>query len=203
MFFNILGSEFFLGRRLGARIYLFILGLLVIHMATREMVFSNTHFYVRGESHFYWGAVWLALFLFWNCLHFFLYKKLPLSIRKDSRVLPFYTLNFSFILAATYSYGFGLYKNIAGSKNISNFCGGILSNFEIVFDAPSIWCVFATIQGFFLYRFGKRLFARKDGFKYEGIIPYKKSLIWTLVIWGVVFITLPIFSSLSYKMILK
>jgi len=203
MYFNVRGTEEFLGRRVGARYVALLLFALVIHMLTREMKFENANFYVRGESHFYWGAMWMLFFLYWNSIHFFLWKKLPDQLKKLNLKVPFYSLNISFFLAAFYSYGFGLYQNIVGIENIGNFCGGILSNFEIVFDAPSIWCVFASLQGFFIYRLGGALMDLKKRVDYKGEIPFKKSIIVSLIIWGAIFLTLPMFSALSYKMILK
>ena len=206
MYFNVLGSEYFLRRNLGSCYVLISLVLLIIHMATREMTFENAHFYVRGFSHFYWGALWMLLFLYWNGIHFFIRKKIPAQLRSLNSKLPFYALNISFLMSATYCYFFGLYRNIVGENRIGNFCGGIASNFEIVFDAPSIWCVFASIQGIFIFLYAKQL-QKVEGefvnFKYEGEIPFRKILIVSLIIWGVIFLTLPMFSGLSYKMILK
>jgi hypothetical protein len=204
MYVNILASEAFFGRSIGSKYILLLLGLLIIHMTTREMSFENMHFYVRGESHFYWGALWLIFFLYWNFMHYLLGKNLPRELKKINYKIPFYSLNISFLLSAFYSYSFGLYQNIVGKDNLSNFCGGILSNFEIVFDAPSIWCVFATIQGVFLYRFGGQILALENqDFSYKGKLPVVKALSLTFLVWIIIFLSLPMFSGLSYKMILK
>ncbi|EQC46227.1 hypothetical protein [Bacteriovorax sp. Seq25_V] len=195
MFFNLRASEFFFDKKLGSKQLLAILFLLAIHIFTREMSFENAHFYVRGKDHFYWGALWMIFFLYWNLIHFIYYLQNYGRLgAKEIRNFPFAALNISFILSAVYCYILGLSKKL----DFLPACG----SFEIVFDAPSIWCVFATIQGIFLYFYLKNYLASTSVIEYRKPA-WKIAIILAIIIEVIIFLTLPIFSALSYKMILR
>jgi len=200
MYFNMRATESLLFKNYGSRIYLLLIVLCSVHIFSRDMSFQNHHFYIRGESHFYWGAVWMLLFLYWNFLHLFTFFK---TKKKIALLLPFCSLNLSFILSALYCYSIGLYQEVNGHNNLASVCGGLLSNFEIVFDAPSIWCVFATLQGPLLLYFSRFVYTRDIFNNSAQNVSVKYPILLTLLLVSIIFISLPLFSALSYKMILK
>lgn len=210
MYFNFRALDHILEKSINSRVCLVILVLLGLYLFLgKQMSFQNTHFYVRGEDHFFWGALWMLFFLYWNCNYLYFYYKVEnKKLKKFLLYSPTYSLNISFMLAASYSYIAGVVKNYLTIDNpgIGQLCGGILSNFEIVFDAPSIWCVFASFQGYFLYRLGKQSTDISDNdLKEIKTIKEPYLICLGLALFGVfvIFLTLPIFSSLSYKMIVK
>ena len=95
MYFNMRATESLLFKNYGSRIYLLLIVLCSVHIFSRDMSFQNHHFYIRGESHFYWGAVWMLLFLYWNFLHLFTFFK---TKKKVALLLPFCSLNLSAII---------------------------------------------------------------------------------------------------------
>jgi len=195
MFFNLRASEKFFAKNLGSSLFLGVLAMLSIHIFTRSMYFENAHFYVRGTNHFYWGAIWMIFFIYWNLIHLFYFiQNYGRFGASKIRNLPFASLNISFILSAIYCYIIGLSKNLG----LLPACG----SFEIVFDAPSIWCVFASIQGIFLYYFFKSYNKEEHEIIYTGP-PRLKAMLIAIIITIIIFFTLPLFSTLSYKMILK
>ena len=202
MIFNIKASESFFQKKLGSGVSLFLIILCGFHILTREMSFSNQHFYVRGESHFIWGALWMILFLYWNFIHLFSLKHFENNTKKWVLLFPFASLNLSFILSAFYCYSIGLYQNINDYNNLVQACGGLLSNFEIVFDAPSIWCVFATLQGPCICFYTRSILQKK--IPLSSVVTYRmKAVLFSIVSVAIIFLSLPLFSSLSYKMIVK
>ncbi len=203
MYFNIRSSEIFLRKYLHSKLVFLLISLTGIHIFSREVVFENYHFYVRGESHFYWGAIWLLLFLYWNFIHIFSLNNIGDKRRSFTMLLPISALNISFILSAVYCYSIGLYQNLYSTKPLAQVCAGLFSSFEIVFDAPSIWCVFATLQGPLIIWFSNRLMRYRDmNFpRVKGSVI--KPIICSLVLVFTIFLSLPLVSSLSYKMMLK
>lgn len=203
MYFNIKASEKLLKKNLGL-IYVMILLLgIAIHIYTRTMTFENAHFYVRGFSHFYWGALWILFFLYWNFIHYFA-TKTEATGKKLIKNLPYAALNISFFMAASYSYLFALLKKKSTIGLNPEHCLTPFLNFEIVFDAPSIWCCFATIQGYFLYRYIKNFWYGDIEIPIEtGAINTKKALFYAIGATALIWLTLPFFSALSVKMILK
>lgn len=198
MYFNLRSSEVLCTQRLGSSLYLIIIFLISVYLFSTSMNFSNHQFYVRGENHFAWGAFWMIGFIYWNFVHLYLFKK---TKEKIFFLIPMYSLNISFFLAAFYSFSLGTIKNWTQQPPVLSFCTGIAKNFEIVFDAPSIWCVFAIIQGLFLF---KLIPLMKNDLILDNLkIPKFKILLFSLLFVGLIFISLPIFSGLSYKMILK
>lgn len=210
MFFNMKSLEVLTQKKHGSHIIVCFIAALASYLYFfKNMHFNNEHFYVRGEDHFLWGTLWMFFFIYWNFSYLFYFLKTKnKTLRSYLLKAPIYSLNLSFILATLYSYSAGLlnnYLHLPGEK-LSNLCGGIFTNFEIVFDAPSIWCAFATIQGFFLIRLFKKYSSIKD----EEVLELNSIklnhyvvLLLTSVCVFLIFLTLPIFSALSYKMILK
>lgn len=202
MIFNIKGSEKFYGKNLFSNFTILSILILAISLFLKEMVFENKHFYVRGESHFVWGALWMFWFLYWNIIHLRNYyiKNTQSSKNNIHYLFTTLSLNISFLLSAFYSYSLGLIQNF-GTETLKA-CVSPLLSFEIVFDAPSIWCVFATLQGFFLYKLIKKI-----GYLEENniVAHYQEfrlyAALFSLIIIAIIFISLPLFSTLSIKMI--
>lgn len=210
MIFNLKSLEIITSRQLGAKYLKIIILLLAIFLYFfKNMNFNNEHFYVRGEDHFLWGTLWMTFFLYWNLLYFYYFIKLKNQTLKKFIILtPFYSLNISFFLASIYSYFGGFFRNYLEDSHasINRLCAGLFTNFEIVFDAPSIWCTFATIQGFFLYYLlaNKKEINQISLQELRLIQPSKNKIIFLAIIMvALIFVTLPIFSALSYKMIVK
>lgn len=203
MYFNIKASEKLLKQKFGLIYVLILLIGIALHIYTRTMTFENAHFYVRGFSHFYWGALWILFFLYWNFLHYFAAKESK-NGGKIIRNLPYAALNISFLMAAAYSYLFALLKKSPLSELDPAHCLTPFLNFEIVFDAPSIWCCFATIQGYFLYRYIKNFWYGNIEIPIRiGPINKTKALCASIGVTLLIWLTLPFFSALSMKMILK
>lgn len=210
MFFNMKSLEVLTQKKHGSHIIVcFIIALAIYLYFFKTMQFNNEHFYVRGEDHFLWGTLWMFFFIFWNFSYLSYFLKIKnKTLRTYLLKAPLYSLNLSFFLATLYSYSAGLITNFLAlpSEKLTSLCGGIFSNFEIVFDAPSIWCAFSTLQGFFLIR----LFHRYSSIQNEEIVELNSVQINPFFIFCLtsisvffIFLTLPIFSALSYKMILK
>ena len=128
----------------GSKVFALLIALVGLEMFTRNMIFEDMHFWVRGESHFLWASVWFALFIYWNVSIFYT-RKISTS-KIDKKLLLYYglfLLNISFLLSLAYAYAATFY--------FKGTCfPGLDCTFDVVTDSTSIWCAFAVIQAFLI-----------------------------------------------------
>lgn len=198
------------GFRLASRSYAFIIGIVAIVIIIREANFSNAHFLVRKESQFIWSATWIALFNYWNILIFYLASISTSAINRKWLIrYPFYTLTFSYLLAAAYAYGTALYQH--GYVSLNNLTPGacnVLGSFDFVNDSPSLWCILTASQITFLPALFQGLMTEYEPsgeWKTSRISPSTslKLILIALGFWLVIYLTIPLFPGIALKMLTK
>ena len=159
-----------------------------IQILFSKMNFSETSFYIKHNSAFFWAATWLLLFIYWHVCTFKIYSELK---DKDSKkTLLVYLLaiaDVSFILSALYV-----------------LAGYFLFSVNVCTDSPSIWCTFYVVQSFIIPLL---MFRLKNYFK-RSKSPNKSTLRQTLFYFiislGILLIliaVLPLFNCLTWKFI--
>ncbi|MDP3975747.1 MAG: hypothetical protein Q8P95_02410 [bacterium] len=181
-----------------------LIALTGLEMFTRTMTFENMHFWVRGDSHVLWGAMWIILFLYWNfCI---LYARKLTTSTINRRLLLWYSflsIGASFLLSLAYGYIATLSQRLVNTSELS-----ALGCFDALKDSPSIWCTFALVHIFLI----PLLFSLMEK-HYQVDIPYEKreiswqsKLVMAILAAGVLFflaLTVPLFFTISIKMVTK
>jgi hypothetical protein len=205
MYFLMRSLESLIGRRLGSRAFLWIIGALALQIALKPMTFENMHFWVRGYSHLVWSAVWMALFLYWNMSVLFVRMRMPSAVNR--RLLlsyPFWVLNVSWVLSVTYAFTCTLLQHSYPAFSSFSVVGSesAMRIFQVVQDMPSIWCSFVVIQSFLIPIFLARM--RHYDFKVripEGPLPLGRAVVAAAGLWLMMLCTWPLFFGVSLKML--
>jgi hypothetical protein len=205
MFFLMRSLESLIGRRLGSRAFLVILGALAVQIALKPMTFENMHFWVRGYSHVVWSAVWMALFLYWNMCVLFVRARMPSAVNR--RLLlsyPFWVLNVSWALSVIYAFACTFFQHSPSGFSSFSVVGpeSAMRIFQIVQDMPSIWCSFVVVQSFLIPVFLTRM--RQYDFSVsipEGSLPIGRSVVAAAGLWLMMLCTWPLFFGVSLKML--
>jgi len=160
--------------------------LVTLHAIFTPMNFEPSNFYLKHNSAFFWASAWLFLFIYWNICAIKMYSELKDD--KSRKTLLIYLLtvaDISFILSAIYV-----------------IAGYFIFSVNVCTDSPSIWCTFYVIQSFFIPLLLFRLpHALKRNNKTQNItikqaVTY---LLFSLIIFIILFLTLPLFKCLTWK----
>jgi len=210
MYFWLRSLEKLTNTKLWSWVGLIVIGAVAIDMFSRNMVFENVRFWVRGYSHAPWVYSWLALFVYWNVA--IVYFRKVAGSRLNRKVLFWYGLavvNLTFILSVVYVYGGTLVQQ---SSTLSSLFGGysglpgVYQGFSIIQDLPSIWCVFAVLQAITILVFlsyANRSYKIKSSAKMRSLprSVTAKLLIWTAIIWLILYFELPYLFGAALKTI--
>ncbi len=200
MYFFLRSLESLTRLRFGSNAFILLIILTAIYIFVHPMVFENLHFWVRGESHVVWGAMWIALFVYWNVCAFYARKISGSKINKKLlSIYPFFVLNISFILSLVYAYVARFFQ-VSGSSCSSD----VMCVFDVVKDSPSIWCVFAAMQVLFV----PFLFRAMKNYDFKSPLKIKKITNLTklklagisAVVFLVLYLNIPLVFSVGLKM---
>lgn len=217
-----ISSTYFLVRSLellartsfGSRIVALVILAVALEMAWRPMVFADKHFWVSGQSHFVWGAAWLLLFLYWNAAACLAARDAQTPSHRQLLLrYPWYALNVSFVLSLIYGYGAAFLQRAGDAAcTVMGTFGARCSPFEAfhpIYDSPSVWCVFASIHAFLIPLFLRQVERHQHHIPETG--PYRtlpvsreaQLLLLAVLLFLLLFITLPFFPDIAVKMVTK
>jgi hypothetical protein len=148
-YFMLVAFEKLSGKLLGSKLIAFIILMVSIDIFRTEMIFENTHFWVRGTDHKYWAIFWLANWLY-LCLaiSWLGYKATSQIHRRIYWLYGLCAINVSFML----SWAYAILAHRYGSACTIITCSyHFLSDFIYEYDFPSLWCTFTVIQAPFIY----------------------------------------------------
>jgi len=141
MYFLMRSFEVLKESRTDSKIFLIVIGLVIIHMFTIDMEFDNVTFYVRGHDHFIWSFAWAFLYFYRNFVIFVhsQHSSQP-STRRFLLLYTFCTLNFSWLISIAYAYSAALYQQemFTAACNAVGI-GDLFASFNIIKDLPSVW----------------------------------------------------------------
>jgi hypothetical protein len=205
MFFLMRSLETLIGRRLGSRAFLALIGALSVQIALKPMTFENMHFWVRGYSHLVWSGVWMAMFLYWNMSVLFVRARMPSEgNRRLLLTYPFWVLNASWVLSVIYAFACTIFQHSFAASASFSVLGpdSAMRVFQIVQDMPSIWCSFVVLQSFLLPSFLKRMQSYDFSTTIpENSLPIGRSALAAAGLWLGMLACWPLFFGVSLKML--
>jgi hypothetical protein len=188
VYFLLRSLEILCNKKVHSWVALIPIALVSFQIMFSKMSFSESSFYLKHNSAFFWAAAWVFLFIYWHVCAFKIYSELK---DNDSRkTLLMYLLSIadiSFILSALYVLG-----------------GYFFFSVNVCTDSPSIWCTFYVIQSFVMpilfFRLG-RSFERMKKPERITITQTVIYLVISLLILAILIMTLPLFNCLTWKFV--
>lgn len=204
-YFIMVAFEKLSGKTLGSKLIAFIIFIVSIDIFRTDMVFENTHFWVRGFNHKFWAFFWLANWIYLCSTIVLLgYKTKNKTNRTLYWVYALGGINISFIISWIYAI---VAHRYGSSCTIINCSYHFLQDFIYSFDFPSLWCTFTFIQAPFIYIVLKKI---KNSYKDDNFSTWEPNWMTQLNLIGVtiVFISIwyvftPMLLGVSWKMMSK
>lgn len=204
-YFMMVAFEKLAGRRLGSRLIALVIFFVSIAIFRTEMVFANTHFWVRGLDHTVWSVFWLANWMY-LCLSIILLS-LKATVKSNKRLYVIYGLggiNISFFLSWIYAIVAHRYGTTCTIVSCSYH---FLNDFVYEFDFPSLWCTFTVLQSPFIYLVLKKM---RAGYKKETFNNWQPTIktqlgliIATAFVMAAWYLLTPMLLGVSWKMMTK
>ena len=188
VYFLLYSLEILSNRKLHSWITIIPIALVSLQILFSPMSFTESRFYLKHNSAFFWAATWLFFFIYWHICAFNIYSEIKTD--KSKKTLLIYLLaiaDISFILSAIYV-----------------FVGYFFLKVNVCTDSPSIWCTFYVIQSLLIPILFFRLANAFNRPNKPKIITIKQTIIYliiSLVALSVLILTLPLFNCLTWKFV--
>jgi hypothetical protein len=187
-YFLLKSLESLSNKKIGSWIAIILIIFIGFQVFTTSMDFTDSSFFLRHNSAFYWATAWFFLYIYLHVCAFKIYSEIKDDKSKKTILLYLLTIgDLSFIISMIYV-----------------FVGYIFFSVNVCTDSPSIWCTFFVLQSFLIpilfFRLGKSFHKKSKPTKLTRmqIITYLAISLIILLILGS---TMPLFNCLTWKFI--